>query len=194
MEEAMRTNGLKATVSGSFRRYMPAVQDAVYALTEMGIKVLSPADPRVVDQFGDFLFVASDKLRSIGLVQRRHFAAIAASDFVWLVSEDGYVGNSASAEIGYALAVGVPVYTDQAPDDLTIRQLLKVVSRMADVPLALSHPSMAAEGVLLDPVGAVEDAHRHLEVIGSSLTSVGSSNGDIAVKRSAERIRELLSY
>ena len=190
----MWTDGLRATVSGSFRRYMPAIQEAVCSLTEFGVQVLSPADPRVVDQFGDFVFVASDKLRSIGLVQRRHFAAIAASDFVWLVSEDGYVGNSASAEIGYAIAVGVPVYTDQAPSDMTIRQLVRVVGRMDDVSVDILQASMGAQGILLDPAAAVDEAHEHLEAIRRTLLkgTVALEDDDLVVKKSSEHIHQLL--
>lgn len=62
---------LTATVSGSFRRYMDAVQDAVYALTDLEVTVLSPADPRVVDQFGDFLFVVAPALLQDQLPQAR---------------------------------------------------------------------------------------------------------------------------
>ena len=80
---------MRATVSGSFHRAMAAIEDAVYALTDSGVQVLSPADPRVVDQFGDFLYVASDRVRAIKLVQSRHLAAIEASDFVWLVAPEG---------------------------------------------------------------------------------------------------------
>src|SRR4051794_25445033 len=58
------TATLFATVSGSFRRSMRGVQEAVFAFTDAGVRVLSPADPRVVAQLGDFLFVASDHLRA----------------------------------------------------------------------------------------------------------------------------------
>src|SRR6266545_2562945 len=77
-----------ATVSGSFRRAMRQVQEAVYALTDLGVMVLSPADPRVVDELGAFLFVASDRLRIVRLVQQRHLQAISMSDFLWLVAPD----------------------------------------------------------------------------------------------------------
>jgi hypothetical protein len=71
---------LKATVSGSFHRHMQAIYQAVGTLREVGVDVLSPSDPRVVDHIGEFLFVASDKLRSIKLVQDRHLHPIRASD------------------------------------------------------------------------------------------------------------------
>ena len=121
-----------ATVSGSFRQAMSEIQDAVYTLTDAGVPVLSPADPRVVDNFGDFLFVASDRLRTIRTVQSRHLAAIANSNFVWLVSPAGYVGISASMEIGFAAAHGVPVYADTPPMDLTIRQYVTIVGSIRE--------------------------------------------------------------
>src|SRR5271154_3580069 len=110
---------LKATVSGSFHRHMPAIYKAVGSLREIGIDVLSPSDPRVVDHLGEFLFVASDKLRSIKLVQDRHFEAIRCSDFLWLVCPDGYVGPSASAEIGAAHVAKTPIYATHLPLDAT---------------------------------------------------------------------------
>src|SRR5947207_5074888 len=100
---------LKASVSGSFHRHMPAIYAAVNTLRTSGVDVLSPSDPRVVDYLGEFLFVASDKLRSIKLVQDRHFEAIRGSDFLWIVCPDGYTGSSTSAEIGAAYMAGTPV-------------------------------------------------------------------------------------
>ena len=118
---------LRASVSGSVHRHMPAIYAAVNELGALGVNVLSPADPRVVDFIGEFLFVASDKLRSIKLVQDRHFEAIRCSDFLWLVCPDGYVGPSASAEIGAARMIRTPVFSTHPPLDLTLKQYVKVV-------------------------------------------------------------------
>jgi len=119
---------LKVTVSGSFHRHMPAIYGAVGALREAGVDVLSPSDPTVVDHLGDFLFVASDKLRSVKLVQDRHFAAIGESDFLWVVCPDGYTGASTCMEIGDARRAGVPVFSDTLPLDSTIQQYVRQVS------------------------------------------------------------------
>src|SRR5688572_17291899 len=113
---------LRATVCGSFRRHMSAVYDAVTELTELGVSVLSPSDPRIVDQIGEFVFVASDRVRSIKLVEDRHLECIGASDFLLLVTPDGYVGQSASMELGYAIAHTIPVYSCNAPADGTLRK------------------------------------------------------------------------
>src|SRR5580704_16482770 len=118
---------LTATVSGSFHRHMEAITRAVHELAALSVRVLSPADPRIVAFQGEFLFVASDPVRSVRLVQDRHLESIRAANFLWLVCPDGYVGQSASMEIGYAVREGVPIYTTHAPTDLTLRQYVRVV-------------------------------------------------------------------
>jgi hypothetical protein len=101
---------LNATVSGGFHRHMPAIYEAVCFFRELGANVLSPADPRIVDNLGEFLFVASDKLRSIKLVEDRHLEAIRGSDLLWVVCPDGYTGPSTSGEILAATVLKVPVF------------------------------------------------------------------------------------
>jgi hypothetical protein len=149
---------------------MRQVQEAVYALTDLGVMVLSPADPRVVDELGAFLFVASDRLRIVRLVQQRHLQAISMSDFLWLVAPDGYVGNSAAMEIGFAVASNVPVFATTAPADMTLREFVTVVPDIKSVLLRTSPtaPALAARA-LLDPTAAVEEAHRGLEAVKAGL-------------------------
>src|SRR5258708_29261487 len=113
---------LTATVSGSFHRHMEAITAAVHELAALSVRVLSPADPRIVAAQGEFLFVASDPVRSVRLVQDRHLETIRAANFLWLVCPDGYIGQSASMEIGYAVREGIPVFSTTAPADLTLRQ------------------------------------------------------------------------
>ena len=179
-----------ATVSGSFRRAMPNVQEAVHELTDMGVRVLSPADPRVVDAFGEFLFVASDRMRTIRLVQNRHLAAIAASDFLWLVAPEGYIGVSASMEIGYATAIGTPIFSTTPPSDLTLRQYVEVVPSIAAALRRLEGSAdLAQPAILLDPDSGVERAHRHLEVLRKQLTGTPSLTDDEAARRNAAAVR-----
>jgi hypothetical protein len=163
---------LNATVSGSFHRHMGAITTAVHELAALSVRVLSPSDPRIVAQQGEFLFVASDPVRSVRLVQDRHLESIRAADFLWLVCPDGYVGQSASQEIGYAIAVGVPIFATYAPHDLTLREYVKIVSTLAaTVGTINSRPRLRRpEGILIDPRASVEQAHLILERIEDVLT------------------------
>jgi hypothetical protein len=163
---------LRATVSGSFHRHMGAITAAVHELASLSIRVLSPADPRVVAAKGEFLFVASDRLRSVRLVQDRHLESIRAADFLWLVCPDGYVGQSASMEVGFAAAVSVPIFSTQSPSDLTLRQYVTTVPTIQEglQLIAASFRPRRREGILIDPHASVEEAHHTLDRIETLLT------------------------
>ena len=147
---------ITVTVCGSFRRHMSAIYQAVQSLSDLGAQVLSPSDPRIVDSIGDFVFVASDRGRSMKLVEDRHLAAIGASDFVWLVAPDGYVGPSATLELGYALASSVPVYCSTPICDQTLNMYVRYVTSLEKcVKYSEAHARSAKEEArgqfLLDP-------------------------------------------
>jgi hypothetical protein len=171
---------LTATVSGSFHRHMRAIAAAVEEFAEHSVRVLSPADPRVVAQHGDFLFVASDPVRSVRLVQDRHLESIRAASFLWLVCPDGYVGQSASMELGFAAAVGVPIFATHPPTDLTLRQYVTVVPTLAAavrINKASSQRQRDPEAFLINPHASVEEAHGILERIDGALTR-GNASGE----------------
>src|ERR1035437_10012320 len=164
-----------ATVSGSFHRHMEAISAAVHELATLSIRVLSPADPRIVAHQGEFLFVASDPVRSVRLLQDRHFESIRAADFLWLVCPDGYVGQSASMEVGFAAAIGVPIFATRAPSDLTLREYVAIVPTLSDAlrKAEAGSRSRRREGILIDPHASVEEAHKLLEQIKAALTRGG---------------------
>jgi hypothetical protein len=164
---------LRVAVSGSFHRHMEAISSAVRELASLGVRVLSPADPRIVAAQGEFLFVASDRVRSVRLVQDRHLESIRVANFLWLICPDGYVGLSASMEIGYAAGARVPIFGTRAPNDLTLREYVTIVPTLSE---AISRASAASqrkpgEGLLIDPHASVAEAHDILERVEKVLTS-----------------------
>ena len=163
---------LTVAVSGSFHRHMQAITAAVQQLATLSIRVLSPADPRIVAQQGEFLFVASDPVRSVRLVQDRHLESIRAANFLWLVCPDGYVGQSASMEVGFAAAVGVTIFATRLPSDLTMREYVNTVPTMEEAlrTIATRSRPRRREGVLIDPHASVEEAHDILQRIETALT------------------------
>jgi hypothetical protein len=140
---------------------------------ERGVRVLSPADPRVVDQIGEFVFVASDKVRSIKMVEDRHLECIGASDFLWLVAPDGYVGQSASMELGYAIAHRIPIFCKELPTDGTLQKYVQVVpSISATLPLAHAGRRSASlpDTFLIDPQNTISQAHDRLDSMRNQLS------------------------
>lgn len=177
---------LRATVSGSFHRHMEAITQAVHELASLSVHVLSPSDPRIVAFQGEFLFVASDPIRSVRLVQDRHLESIRAANFLWLVCPGGYVGQSASMEIGYAVREGVPIFSTQAPADLTLRQYVRVVTSIATAVTMISSVPQQRRipGILIDPHASVEKAHLLLDRIAHNLTRpCGAANPSRDVNR-----------
>jgi hypothetical protein len=156
---------------------MDAITKAVYELAALSVRVLSPADPRVVAMQGEFLFVASDRVRSVRLVQDRHLDSIRAANFLWLVCPDGYVGQSASMEIGFAAGAGVPIFATRPPADLTLREYVGIVPTLAEaVRTVTARPQpRRAEGVLINPHASIEEVHRVLERIEATLTQPGGT-------------------
>lgn len=187
---------LKATVSGSFRRHMSAIYEAVTELSELGVDVLSPSDPRVVEQIGEFVFVASDRVRSIRMVEDRHLECIRASDFLWLVSPDGYVGQSASMELGYAIAHGVPIFCQDVPADGTLQKYVQLVpSSSAALPLthrANGAPSQRSS-FLIDPINVIDRAHDRLDYLRAGLTrpvgKLSAGQGNLILSEADELAR-----
>lgn len=107
---------LSAAVSGSFRRHLDEVAAAVLALEQAGARVLSPRSTMPAAMVDGFVVLSGDT-GSPREIQERHLAAIAAADFLWLVCPDGYVGASALLEVGYARALGVPVFAAREPEE-----------------------------------------------------------------------------
>jgi hypothetical protein len=187
---------LSATVSGSFHRHMEAITAAVSELASLSVRVLSPADPRIVAKRGEFLFVASDRVRSVRLVQDRHLESMRAADFLWLVCPDGYVGQSASMEIGFAAGAGTPIFAARLPSDLTLREYVAVVPGIPDaVRITAGRPRLKpVESFLIDPHGSIEEIHRNLEHIDRALAISGTidDNGN-EIRHSLTSIRKKLS-
>lgn len=173
---------ISVTISGSFHRHLAAIMEAVQEFRSRGATVLSPQDPRVVASSGTFVFVASDKHRSVRLVQDRHLAAISESTFLWLVAPDGYIGQSASLELGFAIACGTPILSEVMPPDPTLAEYVRMVSspkQAIEIACALAVKDVASErcsSLLVDPPSVIRTAHERLEVVdgilkGSSLNA-----------------------
>lgn len=190
---------ISVTVSGSFHRHMNAIAEVVEDFTDRGLRVLSPEDPRVVDRYEDFLFVASDRVRSIRLVQDRHLEAIRASDFLWIVSPDGYIGQSASMEIGFAVAAGIPIFSLTRPTDLTFRRYVEVVpdpERAIENCRPFAGNFESRSGLLINPHDSIERAHDVLVQLDDALSGSHASlpqDAEYVVQAGQKEIRRLMS-
>jgi NTP pyrophosphatase (non-canonical NTP hydrolase) len=115
---------LSAVICGSFRRDPAALRSEFVALQGAGCTVLSPRDLDFVDEVDGFVYRAGELSRTTADVERHHLEAMRTADLVWLHCPDGYVGNSAAMELGFARALGIRVFAGQRPRDVTLADLV----------------------------------------------------------------------
>jgi NTP pyrophosphatase (non-canonical NTP hydrolase) len=126
----VRDNETSVVVSGSFRRDIEGLKMVVERFRDLGCHVLSPVSVDVQREIGGFVFMRGEEGQAPEVLERRHLDAIEQADFVWLHAPGGYVGLSGSLEIGYAAAVGTPVYTDIDLGEPTLQPMVKRVERL----------------------------------------------------------------
>jgi len=125
--ERLVKNGIRVTVSGSFNRHWKAVKDAIDTFRAANFEVLSPQGEEPESTKNGFVYLKGEKGKAED-IERRHLGAIARSDALYVVTSGGYVGPSVALEIGYALAVGVPVWSSERLAEVPHRDLVQVGS------------------------------------------------------------------
>lgn len=126
-----------AVLCGSFRRDPDGLRRAFDGLSVVA-SVLSPASLDFTGDWNGFVYSDEDSASSPRQLEDRHLAALLRADLVWLFAPEGYVGPSASLEVGQAALAGVPVYTDTLIDDVTIREYVRRVSGPAEAVATLA--------------------------------------------------------
>jgi len=107
----------RVVLCGSFHRKPEVLRRLFHELEVTGCRVLSPLTLNFTDSAEPFVTTAGDTGLSDADIERFHLRAIRDADFVLLHAPDGYVGLSASYEMGFASALGKPVYSFEQPVD-----------------------------------------------------------------------------
>ena len=122
--------------SGTFRKDPNGLRLVYEHLKELGFNVLSPSNVSIDTEEEGFVYMEGESRYSPEDIESRHLDAIQKAAFVWLHAPEGYVGISGSLEVGFARAVGIPVYCQDDIQDPIVRQFVqKLVSpdRLIDV-------------------------------------------------------------
>lgn len=114
---------MKTVVICTSSRFAKEARKFARELKDLGVYVYEPTLYRASggkwDEVKDFdkKFVAS------GLTHD-HFQKIRSADVVFIFNKDGYIGNSVTLELGFAVALGKPVYAWIDKDEEVCRQIL----------------------------------------------------------------------
>lgn len=115
------------TISGSFQKALNQIKNDIISFQELGCNVLSPRMFLNSRNEEGFVVLDSDGNRRPAAIHGRHLVSIKQSVLLWVRLVDGYVGLSTALEIGYAKAVGVPVFSSEPALDNGLNRFLTVV-------------------------------------------------------------------
>lgn len=130
---------LSVVLCGSFHRE-PEVLRAAFDSLRGSCNVLSPSGLEWLDPGDPFVRLDGQQGMSADQIENEHLDSIRRADFVWLHCPEGYVGTSASMEIGFAHAFGVPVLASELPVDPVFAKRVVLVPAGVDAVAALVKP------------------------------------------------------
>jgi NTP pyrophosphatase (non-canonical NTP hydrolase) len=150
----------RAVLSGTFRKDLAGLREAFEELRDLGCEVLSPHRLEVAREENGFIYMVGEETSAPQAIEGRHLQAIEQADFVWLHAPEGYVGLSASLEVGFASAQAIPVYTRERPTDPVIAAFVTVIGSIGEIPEALATPRLSARPSL----GSLQEYYRRVAV------------------------------
>ncbi len=114
------SSSLRTVISGSYRRHLHELYQLKQQLESAGVDVLSPIGSCAVNPKEEFVFLDADPIQDKRLLQDSVFGKIRTSAFLTLANFNGYIGNAALLEVGYALAFGLQILSVEPVEDPNI--------------------------------------------------------------------------
>jgi len=111
---------MRCLLHGSFRKHFDAIKKARDTFTRAGIDVLAPGADEVASFENGFAFFSGEETldpRQIELQYLHHLKRLGENGFSYFVNPGGYIGKSASYELGIAQVTGIPCFFQQPLDD-----------------------------------------------------------------------------
>lgn len=104
------------------RKFKPEVRKFAKELEKAGITVFIPYHHSGQEEW-ESLSEDYKKFVALGLTHD-HFYKIKMADVIFIYNKGGYSGNSTTLEIGYAAALGKPIYAFSDKDEELCRKVL----------------------------------------------------------------------
>lgn len=104
------------------RKFKPNVRRFAKELEKAGVTVFIPYHHSGQEEWEN-LSEAYKKFVALGLTHD-HFYKIKMADVIFIYNKGGYLGNSTTLEIGYATALGKPIYAISDKDEELCRKVL----------------------------------------------------------------------
>jgi hypothetical protein len=111
------TESPTVAIFSSFRQgRMQLVRSAITEFNEAGIRVTTPPNADPLDPNIDFVRFAGDDLDAPDHeIEEGILRTAMASDAIWMLCHEGYVGRTAAYEIGRVMSANAPLYFSERP-------------------------------------------------------------------------------
>jgi hypothetical protein len=109
---------LRCVLHGSFRKHLSEIGETLKLFQSAGIEVLEPVTTEVVAEVNDFLYLRGQMGLDPRLIEADYLSKVLSlrdSGFSYFVNPGGYLGPSASHELGIVMARGIPFYLSETP-------------------------------------------------------------------------------
>lgn len=112
---------MKSVVICGSRRFEPEIRKFAKELNKNGVVVYEPIlnQDRRIDKLPENL----KRYSFLGLTHH-HFSFIRKADVVYIFNKGGYLGNSGTMELGFAEALGKPIYALSKDEEEPCRNVL----------------------------------------------------------------------
>jgi len=113
---------MKSVVICGSSRFKPEIRRFAKKLKELGVVVYEPYLHQGKEEWNNM----SDSYKELVIsgLTFNHFYKIQIADVVFIFNKGGYSGVSTTLEIGYAVALGKPIYALSKDSDELCRQVL----------------------------------------------------------------------
>lgn len=113
---------MKTLVICGSRRFKLELRKFANQLKQLGIVVY---EPYLHSGQEEWINLSDDYKKFVALgLTHDHFYKIKMADVVFVYNKDGYSGNSTTLELGYAVALGKPIYALSDKDEELCRRVL----------------------------------------------------------------------
>ncbi len=124
---------LKVVICGSYHRDSESLKRLFRELETNGCRILSPISIEFENINTPVVKNKNELDLTINELEIFHLRAIRDADFIWLHSPMGHVGVSGSFEVGYAQALGKPVFCKELPHDDMLHTRVIMVNSVFEV-------------------------------------------------------------
>ncbi|MFH0898590.1 MAG: hypothetical protein V1855_03350 [bacterium] len=123
---------MKTVLSGSYRKHFNEMIQLKKYFEKKGVEVLAPICNDVVNSEEEFVLLLKDPVVHPRILQDSIFAKIRHSSFLVLCNFDGYLGNAAVFEMGYAVSLGIQILSLDRVDDPNLAAYCQPICNVFD--------------------------------------------------------------